>query len=231
MRLTDVTERAEEHLRELIRQDAADPVAADRLAAVAVRRVRQRRDHRWAWLSGACLMLATAGTAVVVAGGPDRGVPDAHRSPIPSAVARPDGLRSSASNAAVRGQASSCAAGYSLETVATLAFAFDGTVTDIRPPRTNRPGRASFPLVSASFAVHEWFRGGSAATVAVDVPRPDEIAVEGAVSSLRVGSRLLVSGMPRWGGKPLDDPLAWTCGGFTRDYDAATARAWRKAFG
>ena len=39
------------------------------------------------------------------------------------------------------------------------------------------------------------------------------------------GVRLLVSGQPRWGGAPLDDPIAWP-GGFTRLWDKGTADEW-----
>jgi hypothetical protein len=43
-----------------------------------------------------------------------------------------------------------------------------------------------------------------------------------------MGSRLLVSGEPRWGGTPLEDPIAWGCG-FTRYYDSGTAKSWKQA--
>ena len=41
-----------------------------------------------------------------------------------------------------------------------------------------------------------------------------------------IGSRLLVSGEPRWEGSPLDAPIAWGCG-FARYYDPQTAAVWR----
>jgi hypothetical protein len=40
------------------------------------------------------------------------------------------------------------------------------------------------------------------------------------------GSRLLVSGEARWGGSPLEHPIAWGCG-FSRNYDPETATTWR----
>ncbi len=44
-----------------------------------------------------------------------------------------------------------------------------------------------------------------------------------------VGKPLLVSGEPRWGGAPLKDAIAWSCGGFTRYYEPSVAAEWRTA--
>ena len=44
-----------------------------------------------------------------------------------------------------------------------------------------------------------------------------------------IGSRLLVSGEPRFGGSPMTDPVAWACG-FTRWYTPADARTWQDTF-
>ena len=48
------------------------------------------------------------------------------------------------------------------------------------------------------------------------------------VPAYQIGTRLLVSGTPRWGGAPLADPIAWGCG-FTRYYSRATAAEWSTA--
>jgi hypothetical protein len=57
---------------------------------------------------------------------------------------------------------------------------------------------------------------------------PDEVtSVEN--TGYAVGSRLLVSGEPRFGGAALDDPIAWACG-FTRWYNEADAQTWEQAF-
>jgi hypothetical protein len=45
-----------------------------------------------------------------------------------------------------------------------------------------------------------------------------------------VGSRLLVTGESRWGGAPLEDPVAWYFG-FSPTYDTETARNWRDTLG
>lgn len=51
---------------------------------------------------------------------------------------------------------------------------------------------------------------------------------DSAVTAYGVGTRLLVSGGPRWGGPPLRDAIAWGCG-FTRYYDPQTAADWAAA--
>jgi hypothetical protein len=121
--------------------------------------------------------------------------------------------------------APSCVETYLPTAIASRAFAFDGTVTGIGPARTNRTPAEDYGLNGVTFAVSEWFHGGTGDTVAVDLPPPG--AGESA-PSFAVGTRLLVSGEPRWGGAALADPIAWPCG-FTRSYDAATATAWRGA--
>ena len=40
-----------------------------------------------------------------------------------------------------------------------------------------------------------------------------------------LGTRLLVSGEPRWGGDALDEPIAWPCG-FTRPWTEEEAAEW-----
>jgi hypothetical protein len=74
---------------------------------------------------------------------------------------------------------------------------------------------------------------GSGPTVTVDITPPQagrSIDMSELVPAYGVGTRLLVSGAPRWGGSALTDAIAWGCG-FTRYYDEATANSWRAAFG
>ena len=112
------------------------------------------------------------------------------------------------------------------------AFAFDGTVTEIGKGTTNRPGSGHIDFSAVTFAVNEWFHGGSGSTVTIDMLDPSRSISESidgkAPPSYAVGTRLLVSGEPRWGGVPLADAIGWGCG-FTRYYDAATADEWRAA--
>lgn len=127
----------------------------------------------------------------------------------------------------------SCVEGYNLTTLQGRAFAFDGTVTStaaMQPPQAEMDARAGY--LAVTLPVHEWFRGGDQSSVTVDlVPGPTQgtvTSVEGA--SFGVGTRLLVTGEPRFGGPPLQAPVAWSCG-FTRDYDQPTAAAWRQTLG
>jgi hypothetical protein len=221
-----VTEPAEQRLRKLFHEGGAGATGEPtRLAAAALGHARHRRHVRSAAVIGTGLLVVAVGAVAGIAGGPGRNTPIAARSrPVPALQGSHAPDRDRAAGVA------SCVASYSTDTLAAQAFAFDGTVTGLGPARTNRSGRGSLPLVSAAFAVHEWFHGGSGATVSVDMTAPDAVMPETGVPSYAVGSRLLVSGMPRWGGAALDDPIAWGCG-FTRRYDAATATAWRAAFG
>src|SRR5262249_23219250 len=134
--------------------------------------------------------------------------------------------------------AESCLRLYSPESIADQPFAFDGTVASVGPAVTDSTGHGRMKYVGTTFVVHEWFGGGTGATVTVDMPPPTSTSARpgGASTQLsgempptyEIGSRLLVSGAPRWGGAPLADPIAWGCG-FTRYYDAPTATAWRAA--
>jgi hypothetical protein len=123
----------------------------------------------------------------------------------------------------------SCVEAYSAATLRERAFAFDGTVT-----RTVPVAGSSFPLVAVSFDVHEWFRGGSGSTTTIEMSPPAPLArsttTDEIFDSYGVGTRLLVSGEPRWPGRASPEPIAWSCG-FTRYYDDATAATWREAFG
>jgi hypothetical protein len=114
----------------------------------------------------------------------------------------------------------SCVESYAPQAVAGRSFAFDGEVVRIGPSVSDRGDGGDLNLPGVTFEVREWFSGGEGDTVTVDMQVPD--------SAYGVGSRLLVSGEPRWGGSPLTKPIAWACG-FSRYYDTETAAAWRDA--
>lgn len=126
--------------------------------------------------------------------------------------------------------AGSCVEAYDLKTLSGRDFAFDGTVVDIG---SSAGGEADLGYSRVTFDVHEWFAGGSLGRVTVAMPAPDRVSsdeVQGQDgTTYGVGTRLLVSGEPQWGGEPLEHPIAWTCG-FTRYYDADTAAEWVRAF-
>lgn len=117
---------------------------------------------------------------------------------------------------------------YSLSAVTNRAFAFDGTVIDIGPSTTDRGDDSDLNLEGVTFQVNAWFAGGRGETITVDMQPLDEPTSSQPGPVYGPGSRLLISGEPRWGGSPLDDPIAWTCG-FSRYYDPATAASWNRA--
>ncbi|MGW5555746.1 hypothetical protein ACWER9_00790 [Micromonospora sp. NPDC003944] len=229
-----MNQSTERELRELFAAEAADAPDERAVAAAAVRRVHRRRR---------ILMVAAASTAVIVAAG----VYGVHR-PAPTPQAQPPVTPSFSAGppapaadlpAGVRPGdplafgAAQCVKLYSPETLAEQAFAFDGTVTGIGPARTGRGENPPLDLRSVTFQVHTWFRGGSGGTAVVDMSPPVPVPAPGDATSehapaYQVGTRLLVSGTPRWGGAPLTDPIAWTCG-FTRYYSPATAAEWATA--
>lgn len=125
--------------------------------------------------------------------------------------------------------ASSCVESYSLETLRNRDFAFDGIVLGFGPPVSDRGDDGDLNSVGITFQVREWFVGGDAEEVTVDLQSVGEETAEEDLP-FQVGARLLVSGEPRWGGAPLDSPIAWGCG-FSRYYDEETATAWRESTG
>lgn len=140
-----------------------------------------------------------------------------------------------ATGALAGGEAASCAEEYGDGSLQQRGFAFDGTVERVGEPGfTDRGDEGDLGYVAVTFTVHEWFAGGGGEQVVVGMDPPTGGRGSGADAheggpSYGVGSRLLVSGEPRWGGDPLQDPVAWGCG-FTRHHDEATARQWREAF-
>jgi hypothetical protein len=124
-----------------------------------------------------------------------------------------------------------CVEEYSPATLANRTFAFDGTVMAIGPAGTNKPGKGDLDAAAVAFTVNEWFAGGTAPTVTVDLMSPASNIVGDVTPAYEEGTRLLVSGEPRWGGEMLDDAIAWTCGGFTRYYESPVAAEWRSATG
>jgi hypothetical protein len=236
-----MTEQLEQELRLVFAEDAGRAPVSAALAQGVLRRVRHRRHAQVAWAAGAAA--AMVASVAVVSGGLHGGQPVGHRlatppiasrSPlatppvaskaplaIPSGIARTGPLKG--------GGNASCVEEYSPKRVTGRAFAFDGTIAAIGPARTNRPG-VGLDLVAATFTVSHWYKGGSGSTVTVDI---DHIGagkwIEDSAPAYGIGSRLLVSGMPRWGGPALTDAIAWGCG-FTRYYDKATADSWQAAF-
>jgi hypothetical protein len=185
-----------------------------------------RRRRRWvvAGTAAACLLVGT-GTVVTATGGGSQGsVPPAQQ-----ALRDPTGDR--------RGElptsgAASCAKEWVEDRpiAGQSPFAFDGVVTAIGPGVSDPAGSGGLELVGVTFRVQEWFVGGTVPELTVDM-FPPLLEGQGRSGSedepaYAIGSRLLVSGSPRWGGAPLEAPIAWMCG-FTQYYDPGVADAWR----
>lgn len=202
---------------------------------------QRRHAPRWVLATSA----ATLGTAVVVlaawgiVGGSTSaeppaslvGAPASTATHTPSAMSDPTPGGTVIQGAGPVGgdDMASCAFGYSAQTLAERAFAFDGVVIAIGPA-----GGSGYPLQDSvvTFAVNHWYRGGSAAEVSLDMWQPATWPVQPDSEwgpSYGIGTRMLVSGEPRWGGEPLDDPVVWSCG-FTRYYDESTAALWASVF-
>ncbi|MFI9643084.1 hypothetical protein ACIG87_24035 [Micromonospora sp. NPDC051925] len=178
--------------------------------AVGLAPVRRRR--RWA-------VSLVGGTAVAVAAFVALGVPGNDPGPDLSTSGGADVF-------AGHQAAQSCVESYTQAALARRAFGFDGTVTNIGSTEST----AGMPdgYVPVTFKVNRWFRGGAGPTVVVAMPRPEGSFGQDS-TAYQMGSRLLVSGEPRYDGAPLADPIAWACG-FTRSYTPTETAAWREVF-
>lgn len=121
-----------------------------------------------------------------------------------------------------------CVQTYSPETIVERSFSFDGTVVAIERRTDPRLPEGEDRVPWVTFRVDRWFRGGSASQVGVWI---DGLNIETSVGTIEAkhGTRLLVAGEPRWGGDPLDDPIAWACG-FTQPWTPEIAAEWKAAF-
>ena len=128
------------------------------------------------------------------------------------------------------GADASCVEGYNANTIGNRAFAFDGTIITIGPGGTNKADKGTLDTAAVTFQVNEWFKGGKGTTVTVDFESSTNNAAGNDTPAYEHGTRLLVSGEPRWGGEPLTDAISWSCG-FTRYYEPAVADEWRQATG
>jgi len=217
-----MTEQLEHDLRVLFAEDADRAPDATGLVSQVRRKVRRRRRVRVAWGAGALAAASVAAFAVYVESQNDVEL-------MPEVIERQQPPVIDGAGPLDDGMDASCVEQYSPDAVAGRAFAFDGTVTDIGAGTTDRD-EAVLDLAAVTFTVNEWFAGGSDPTITVDMTSPDAgVRSDGETPTYGVGTRLLVTGEPRWGGPPLDDAIAWGCD-FTRYYDEETADRWRAAF-
>lgn len=104
------------------------------------------------------------------------------------------------------GAPASCVELYSATTIGNRDLAFDGTVVGIAAGGTNKPGRGGLDTAAVRFRVNECFAGGTDDTVTVDMVPPANSVEQDQAPAYEQGTGMLLSGEPRWGGKPLDDP-------------------------
>jgi hypothetical protein len=124
--------------------------------------------------------------------------------------------------------AHSCVQTYNRDTLIERSFAFDGTVDsiDLRTDPRLPEGENEVPWVT--FEVNQWYRGGSAPRIEMWI---DSLNIETSAGTIKAepGARLLVAGERRWGGDPLEDPIAWPCS-FTQPWTPDAAAEWEAAF-
>ncbi len=235
-----MSDSTEQQLRDLFAADAAAAPAAGDLATGVRNQVRRRRRMLAAWTSSVAtvVVVLTAGALGLHRSEPP---PQAQRPSVAPVVQSPtqqvltaegyDRVVPGGPLVDARVALASCAKGYSPATLAENAFAFDGTVISIGPGITGRrPDTGVSALRAVTFRVNAWFKGGSGETAVVDMTQPGMAGkmIDETVPSYGMGTRLLVSGMPRWGGAPLDNAIAWGCG-FTRYHSPERAAEWAAA--
>jgi hypothetical protein len=227
-----VTEQLEHDLRRLFAEDAEKAPTSVPVIDRTPRRAGLGWNSPLAWGAGALVAASVAGLALLGGGWPSSESPVAAPTAAPpsfAAPATPSGQTGGAgaseeSAGALPGPANSACRVYSTDFLSTLEVAFDGTVTAIEPARPSRIGPTW--VIPATFAINEWYRGGSAESITVGIPLPRD---EANGPPFDVGTRLLVSGNTP-GDAPADSTWrAWGCG-YTRYYDQPTADSWRAAF-
>lgn len=194
----------EEQIKQLA--DAVD----DQLALPANVDQSSARPSRRSMLTAAAAILVLGGFGAIAAVG---GLGDAE----PGTSATPPSAETPVMSEA------SCAFEYNPSTLAERSWAFDGTLISLDSVDDSQLG----PVPSATFSVNQWYRGGSGDLVTVQFEMG---SISEFVREVEPGARLLVTGEPRWGGQPLDDPVAWGCG-FTQSWNADAAESWAHAFG
>jgi hypothetical protein len=141
----------------------------------------------------------------------------------PSATSSPQNDTPSASTDVSVMTAASCAFEYNPSILAERTWAFDGTLVSLGSLEDSHLGT----VPSATFSVNHWYRGGGGDQVTVQFEMGP---ISEFVPEVEAGARLLVTGEPRWGGQPLDDPVAWGCG-FTQPWTADAAESWADVLG
>ncbi len=117
--------------------------------------------------------------------------------------------------------AASCVEDFNVKNLAKRSWAFDGTVTDVVPPRDEESEEPADIVTKVTFSVKRWYKGGQGKTfTALTYDSPGSVSsVEGQVDAA-VGARILASG---------EDKYLWACG-FSKVYTPKNARLFEEAF-
>lgn len=121
----------------------------------------------------------------------------------------------------VEDNAARCVEEFSVENLGRRSWAFDGTVSDVIPPRDPEGNSPEDIVTRVTFSVNRWYKGGHSDTITVLTYH-----APGVVSSVdnvdaAMGARILASG---------EDEYLWACG-FSMPYTRENARLFRRAFG
>lgn len=192
-------------------------------------RAAGRRRRRWIVLAvGAAAAVAVVATSVQL--WPDRSGTTQTAAPAATDESSVEGSTAAAGKRGALPQSAgaSCTEEYSLDALTSRAFAFDGVVVGVGPSVSDRGDQGDLGLSGVTFEVREWFTGGDAQEVTVDLQGVNNESGAEWGLPFEIGQRLLISGEPRWAGAPLDSPIAWSCG-FSRFYDEQTASQWRES--
>jgi hypothetical protein len=175
----------------------------------AVLELRRGSDEPEVAMSRVLIAWIGAVLALVVACGADKPAQTAAAPTAPAEPAVPAGGGAASTS-------EMCAFVYSLDTLGDREFAFDGTLSKITPgdaPTETTDGTPD----KVTFAVAEWFKGGSGDEITlIGTGFGEGEATPGETAGGSVGDRMLVAG---------DEGNVWGCG-FTQPYDAKVAADW-----
>lgn len=121
----------------------------------------------------------------------------------------------------VAGSAASCVESFSVENLAGRSWAFDGTITNVVPPKDPESEKPEDVVTEVTFAVDRWYKGGTGTTVTVlTYNSPGSVTSIGDIDP-SIGARILASG---------EDVYLWGCG-FSMVYTEENAQVFGQAFG
>lgn len=119
------------------------------------------------------------------------------------------------------GSAASCVEQFSVENLARRSWAFDGTITQVVPPKDPHGEKPEDIVTKVTFMVNRWYEGGQGETVTVLTYNSPGSVTSTANVDPSIGARILASG---------EDVYVWGCG-FSMVYTEENAELFERAFG